>query len=122
MMRVECCGKRDAYRSRQCLPAILTKNRGCHPEPPAKGARKGFVMLKSSFQSDLQHGRTRRQQQPCATVQSEPSLVYARSLAEHLHHQAMKLSARKTSGTRHRIHGTRDLRRTESPAQTADSI
>jgi hypothetical protein len=80
------------------------------------------MIPESSLESDLQHGRVRRQQQPRAMVQSEPSLVCARRLAKHLHHQAMKLSAGKTSGARHRIDGTSILRRTESPAQTADGI
>jgi len=69
MVCVECCGKRNAYRSRQCRPAILAKSRGCYSEPRAKSACKGFVIFKSSFQRDIEHGGARS----VAAMQHDPT-------------------------------------------------
>ena len=80
------------------------------------------MILESSFESDIQDGRARGQQQPCPAVQSEPPLVRSRCLAEHLHHKSMKLPARKAGGSGHCIDGMRVLRRTEYPAQTAHRV
>ena len=104
------------------IASILAKSGGRDAKSRLKGTRKSLVILESSFESDIQDGRARDQKQPCPAVQSEPALVRSRCLAEHLHHQSMKLPARKAGGSCHCIDGMRILRRTESPAQTADRV
>ena len=101
---------------------ILPKSGWRDAKSGPKRARKRLVILKSGFKRDVQDGRVRGQQQPCSTIQSEPSLVCPRCFAEHLHHQSMKLPVGKASGARHRVHATRTFRQTESPAQTPGGI
>ncbi len=66
-------------------PRSLRKAEGVTPNRVAKGAGKSFVTLPSSFESDLQDRRARRQEQPRGTIQPKPPLVRSRSFAEHLH-------------------------------------
>jgi hypothetical protein len=80
------------------------------------------VILESSRESDIQDCRMRGQEQPCPAIQAEPALVCSRRLAEHLHHQSVKLPPGKTRGSRHYIYSPRILRRIESAAEPADGI
>ena len=78
MLNLECDGKcNSVLRAWQCNSSILAKSKWRDAKSVAKGAGKSLVILESSLESDLQHGRARRQQQPCATIQPEPSLVCA---------------------------------------------
>ena len=76
------------------------------------------MIFKSSFQSDIEHGRARGQKQPCGTIQPKPALMRPRGLAQNLQHQPVKLAARKTRRASHFFNLTRMLC-AESPAQTS---